>query len=414
MFQRLAAQLGSKGRLLRCVEADSGFEWTMSRIAPKVPPNMRATQSFGTIYSIFGTCIASLAINACGGSPPPAPAAPPPAPTMSAAPAPTPAPVVSAAPAPAAAAAPAPERKPEHKFHHPAVGMLLAEAGQVGLKPEQQTAVDAIKADLDKQADSTKEQRTQLTNDIADGIAAGKLDKAKIDADQKKLEKAADATAKGVQDSINKLHQTLDAAQRKKLVELMQAKAEEMHEHGPGEPGKGPHGPGGEPGKGPHHEHAMGPKGPGGEPGKAPGAEPGKGPQGEHAMEHKGPGEHGMHPFGMGPRAGMEQLAEVLGLTAEQRDKLKTKLEGLEKSHMAAMKDHHGAMQKHMKAMGDAFVTDKFDAKKAGVGEKFGDMIKMMMKARIAFVEAVLSVLTPEQRSKFAEHIRQHGDAGED
>jgi Spy/CpxP family protein refolding chaperone len=360
---------------------------------------------------------------------------------MSAAPAPTPAPVVSAAPAPAVAAAPAPERKPEHKFHHPAVGMLLAEAGQVGLRPEQQTAVDAIKADLDKQADSTKEQRTQLTNDIADGVAAGKLDKAKIDADVKKLEKAGDATSKSVQDSINKLHQTLDAAQRKKLVELMQAKAEEMRAHGPGEPGKGPHGPGGEPGKGPHHEHAMGPnkapaaapaaaapaaaapaaapsaapaKAPATEPAKTAGAEPGKGPHGEHAMEHKGPGEHGMHPMGMGPRAGMEKLAEVLGLTAEQREKLKTKLESLEKSTMAAMKDHHGAMQKHMKAMGDAFVTDKFDAKKVGVGEKFGEMIKMMMKARIAFIEAVLSVLTPEQRSKFAEHVRQHGDADED
>jgi Spy/CpxP family protein refolding chaperone len=110
----------------------------------------------------------------------------------------------------------------------------------------------------------------------------------------------------------------------------------------------------------------------------------------------------------------MEKLAEALGLTTEQREKLKTKLEGLEKSHLAAMKDHHGAMQKHMKAMGEAFMTDKFDAKKVGVGEKFGEMIKMMMKGRIAFVEAVLSVLTPEQRSKFAEHLRQHSDMGED
>ncbi len=365
---------------------------------------MRAIQSVATVHSILGTCIAALALSACGGSQPPAPAAPPPAPTMSAAAAPAPAPVVSAAPVTSAttAAAPAPEHKFDHRFHHPAIGMLMVEVAQVGLRPEQQTAVDAIKADLDKQADASKAQRTQLTSDIADGVAAGKLDKAKIDADVKKLQQAADSTTKSVQDSVNKLHQTLDATQRKKLVDSMQAKAEEMREHGAGEM----HEPG-------HGEHGMGPKGPGGEPGKGAQGEPGKAPHGEHGMGPKGPGEHGM-PHGMGPHGEMEKLGQALGLTPDQQEKLKTKLDALMKSHMATMQEHQGAMQKRMKAVGEAFASDKFDAKKVGVGEKFGEMIKMMTKGRIEFVEAVLSVLTPEQRSKFAEHIRQHSDTGED
>jgi Spy/CpxP family protein refolding chaperone len=76
------------------------------------------------------------------------------------------------------------------------------------------------------------------------------------------------------------------------------------------------------------------------------------------------------------------------------------------------MKANMGVMQKHMKAIGDAFETDKFDAKKVGVGEHASDMAKTMAKNRIAFVEAVLSVLTPEQRTKFAEHVRTHAEGG--
>jgi len=37
-----------------------------------------------------------------------------------------------------------------------------------------------------------------------------------------------------------------------------------------------------------------------------------------------------------------------------------------------------------------------------------------MTGGRIRFVEAMLSVLTPEQRSKFAEHVRHHVDDGDD
>ena len=37
-------------------------------------------------------------------------------------------------------------------------------------------------------------------------------------------------------------------------------------------------------------------------------------------------------------------------------------------------------------------------------------MVKMMVGGKIRMVEAVLSVLTPEQRAKFAEHLRAHGD----
>jgi Spy/CpxP family protein refolding chaperone len=40
-------------------------------------------------------------------------------------------------------------------------------------------------------------------------------------------------------------------------------------------------------------------------------------------------------------------------------------------------------------------------------------MVKAIAKHRIEFVQTVLGVLTPEQRPKFAEHIRAHADDDE-
>jgi Spy/CpxP family protein refolding chaperone len=266
------------------------------------------------------------------------------------------------------------------------MGMIIAELDQLSLKPEQKTVVDGIKADFDKMPEATKEAHAQLVKDLADGAAAGKLDKAKIAADQKKLTQSIESTAAKAQEDANKLHKTLDADQRKKLVELVRAKGKEMDEHMKAEWAeheKGGHGPMGKPGEG---EHAHGDH-----------------EKGEHG--HMGP-----HPM-MGDHGRLDKLAEEIGLTAEQKEKLQGKLEAGMKGEMGKMKDHHAGMQKHMKSVADAFESEKFDAKKAGIGEHADDMVKMMTDMQIRFIEAVLSVITPEQRAKFAEHLRQHADA---
>ncbi len=307
-------------------------------------------------HSILGVGLLALTFSACGGQPPPPAAAPPPAATapVAAMPAPSAAPAPTAA-APAATAAPAaaaPAEQHGHRMHHPIVAMLMEDLAQVGIKPEQKSTIDGIQADLEKLGDATKDAKAALDKDVADGVAAGKLDKSKVDADVKKLVAAADSTAAAAQEAVNKLHKTLDAAQRKKLVELVRAKGKD------------------------HEEHM-------------------KAQMADHEKN-----EHGR----------MDKIAEHLGLTAEQKDKLKAKLEAGMKGEMGKMKEHHAGMQKHMKALGDAFESDKFDAKKVGVGEHMGEMAKMMANGRIRFVEAVLTVLTPEQRAKFAEHVKQHAD----
>ncbi len=278
--------------------------------------------------------------------------------------------------------------------------MMMASLDTLDLKPEQKTAVDGIESDLEKLGDASKEPRAKLEADVADGVAAGKIDHKKTDADIKEMSTAVAATAPTMQDAVNRLYKTLDPDQRKKLVEAMRAKGKEMHEHMAEHEGKGPgmmgegKGPGmmGD-GKGPgakQHEHE----------GKGPGMGDGKGPGGH---EHEGMGE--------GP---LMKLGDELALTPEQKDKLKTKLEAQMKANHAAMKTKMEAAEKHMDAIGTAFEGDKFDAKKAGVGAQAPEMVKAMATEKVQFAETILAVLTPEQRTKFAAHLKEHaGDMEE-
>lgn len=282
----------------------------------------------------------------------------------------------------------------------------------IDLKPEQKTTIDGIETDLEKLGDEHKDLAAKLTNDVADGVAAGKIDHKKTDADVKDISKAVEGTVPGIQDAVTKLYKTLDADQRKKLVDNMQAQAEEMKQH----MGEHEHG-------GMGMEHGMMGEHGGPPPGAGPaGAAPGVGPAGAPAagappaggpgMMHGGMGhehehEMGGHEGGPGMHGPMlEKLSADLGLTPEQKEKLRTKLEAYMKTQQAQMKTRMAASEKHMKAISDAFVGDKFDAKKAGVGTQAPTMAKEMASAKVTFAETVLGVLTPDQRTKFADHIR--------
>jgi Spy/CpxP family protein refolding chaperone len=360
----------------------------------------------------FGLAI----LPACGGSEPP-PVAPPPPVATTAPPAPPPPPPAATAPPPAVAEA-APQPAPKHHHGHGVAGMLMASLGSLDLKPEQKTAVEAIESDLQKPEEAAKEPRAKLEGDVADGVAAGKLDHKKTDADIKALSDAVAATEPQMQDAMNRLSKALDADQRKKLVETMREKGKEMKEHMAEHEGKGPGmGMGKEhegkgPGMGKEHEG----KGPGmgkEHEGKGPGMGMGMGK--EH--EGKGPGmgkEHEGHEHEGMAEGPLMKLSDELGLTPEQKTQLHTKLDAQMKANQAAMKPKMDAMGKHMDAVGSAFEGDKFDAKKAGVGSQAKDMVKAIATARVQFVETVLAVLTPDQRTKFAQHLKIHANDNQD
>ncbi|MEO6603682.1 MAG: Spy/CpxP family protein refolding chaperone [Polyangiaceae bacterium] len=312
-------------------------------------------RKFSLTNALFPFLASVLILPACAGDPPPPAEAPPPPPAPAVtAPAAEPAPT-----APVAAAAPAPEApKPRPAHGHGMLELFSMGLDSLELTAEQKTAIDGIKADMAAHSEAPKVPREKLEADVSDGVAAGKLDHAKTDADIKAMSAAVAATQPAMQDDMNRLYKALNPEQRKKLIETMREKGKEMHGH----EGKGPD----------HADH-----------------------------EHEGHGVEGV----------LGKLTEDLGLTPEQKDKLRTKISAQMESTHAGMKQKMVPMMKRMDAVGTAFEGDKFDAKKAGVGSDAPDMLKAIASAKVAFVETVISVLTPEQRPKFVAHLQAH--AGE-
>jgi len=288
------------------------------------------------------------------------------------------------------AEAPPPEAPKPHHGHHGMLELFSIGLDALDLSPEQKTAIDAVKADIAARGEGPKEQREKLETDVIAGVNAGKIDHAKTDADIKAMAAAVAATEPAMQEDMNRLYKALTPEQRKKLIEIMREKGKEMHEgmeHGAMGHGATDH-------DAPHVAvKDNGNTGPGA-------------PMHEHEHENKGAMEHEHE--GMGPEGMLGKLTDELGLTPEQKDKLRMKLSAQMESQHAAMKTKMTTIMKHMDAVGTAFEGDKFDAKKAGVGTDAPDMVKAMASAKVQFVETVLSVLKPEQRSKFAAHIQAH------
>jgi Spy/CpxP family protein refolding chaperone len=295
----------------------------------------------------------------------------------------------------AAPEAPAVAPKPTLNHHrHPVLALFLASLDSVQLSAEQKTSIDLIQADLLKHAEVAKEPREKLQADVAAGVSAGKLDQAKIDADIRAMSAAVAATQPAMQGDMNRLHQALTPEQRKKLVESAREQGKAMHEHGMA-----------------MHEHgctcgeheAAGKCG-GHESGCKGCEHCGKGGEHEHSAKG-GEHEHGGKAMWEGP---LDKLAEELSLTPEQSAKIRGKVEALVKTQQAAMKDQMAAAVKHFGAVSAAFEGDKFDAKKAGVGTQTPELVKSIATGRVQFVQAVLSVLTPEQRPKFLARVQAH------
>ncbi|HET7538805.1 MAG TPA: Spy/CpxP family protein refolding chaperone [Polyangiaceae bacterium] len=370
---------------------------------------MRSSNRLDRVSFLFALTL-SLPLVACaGGEAPPAVTPPPPAPaSASVAPAPAPTPAPAPAPAPVASApaeAPPEPAKPKFSHRHPLLAVFVSSLDSLELNAEQKTAVAGIQSDLAKHAEPAKEPREKLQTDVAAGVTAGKLDQPKIDADIRALSASVAATQPALQDDLNRLHKTLTPEQRKKLVATVREKAKQMHEHGMAMHEKGmamhEHG-------GPHEHGDMGcPKGAGD---KGCAHEHGgmaDWPGGTGDPHH--PGDMGGHEHGgMGWEGPLAKLSEELSLTPEQSKKVRTKVEALVKAQQAAMKTKMAAAEKHLADVSTAFESDKFDAKKAGVGAQAPDLVSTVATERVKFVQAVLSELTAEQRPKFLAHIQAH------
>jgi Spy/CpxP family protein refolding chaperone len=186
---------------------------------------------------------------------------------------------------------------------------------------------------------------------LADGIAAGKIDKAKVDAAIAREAAASTGVHAAIVDSLNELHSVLDDGQRRALVDKVEAHWQVWKDAN------------------------------------------------ETVARAAEPHEHGR----------LERLAQVLSLTPDQVEKIRTSLRAMPgDAHRQLDEDKVAA---RISAFGEAFEAPSFDAKTIKSADTVDAHLANWGSTTMAhFYEAVVPVLTPDQRTKLAERVREHGN----
>jgi Spy/CpxP family protein refolding chaperone len=230
--------------------------------------------------------------------------------------------------------------------------MLGASLAEIDLRAEQRTAIESIRTDLRAKMQPVRTVRKQLAGTLADGVAAGAIDHAKLDPQIEALARAMEASKPAIQESMNRLHASLDPQQRRHLVESMKAKASAWREGGPEGGGRA------------------------------------------HMRER------------------FRKMADELGLSHEQRGQIRTRArDQMLGADMRKAREGHPGRAQHMRAVGEAFASERFDARTLDVGKNGSDLVRMLSNGVVRFVEVALPVLTPEQRARFAQMVRAREDA---
>jgi Spy/CpxP family protein refolding chaperone len=108
--------------------------------------------------------------------------------------------------------------------HHGGVTLLIAMSlDTLGLSPEQKPAVERIRSDLHARMEPARAAEQNLLGTLADGLAAGAVDPAKVDAAVARLTSAAAGVHDASTDALNQLHAVLTPPQRAALVDKVEA-----------------------------------------------------------------------------------------------------------------------------------------------------------------------------------------------
>jgi Spy/CpxP family protein refolding chaperone len=263
-------------------------------------------------------------------------------------------PVASATPPPAASAMPAEdpiadELRDYHRHHHHGgvASFISMAADTLGLDPAKKAQVEQIQTDLRAKMAPARDAEHDVLATIADGVAAGKVDNAKVDAQIAKVAAASATIHTASTDALTKLHDALSPVERNALSDKVLAHWEVW--------------------------------------------------QKVNTEEKPASHEKGTH---------LARLTDVLALTPDQVSAIEKSL-GTEPA--PTPQTDPKPVDAYVQAFATAFRQDKFDPKtlnpqamaSAGHIARHGD-------ARMArFFEAVAPVLTPDQRTKLATHLRE-------
>jgi Spy/CpxP family protein refolding chaperone len=241
-----------------------------------------------------------------------------------------------------------------HRHHHVGfIGFALMSIDSLGVSPEQEAQVTALRQDLHTKMHPAHEAEAGLLTVIADGIAAGNIDLAKVDAATAKIAEVSTQMDDATNDTLNKLHAILNAPERAALADKVEG-------------------------------HWMIWQ---------------KANAEEEANERQH--EEGGH---------IAHLAKELALTPDQVEKTRAGFT----SQMAALRAARGkfdpsAAETHLRAFAQAFAGEQFDAKTLQTADKANMSLSTWGAMRMArLYEAMNPVLTPEQRTKLAALLKDH------
>jgi Spy/CpxP family protein refolding chaperone len=240
-----------------------------------------------------------------------------------------------------------------HRYHHGGVTLFIAMSlDTLGVAPEQQAAVDKIRADLHSAMAPGRTAEERLLSTLADGLAGANLDAASVDAAVAQVAKAAAALHDASAGALNELHAVLTPPERAALVDKIEA-----------------------------HWAIW---------------------QKENAEEAGASNNTESGHFAT--------LTTELDLTADQVDKIRAALIG---RVTAVPRIDRQEIATHVHAFGDAFRGETFDARLLTTGTAANTGLVGWGAAHLAHVvETMAPLLTPEQRATLANKLREHATHG--
>jgi Spy/CpxP family protein refolding chaperone len=240
----------------------------------------------------------------------------------------------------------------EHHRHHHQGGVtqfIAMSLDTLGTDDAKQPQVDKIESDLFGCMAPARDIEKSLLGKLADGVAAGQIDDAQVDATIAQLRPAAEAVHDCASSSLNKLHAILSPTERAVVVDKVQANYEVWR-------------------------------------------------QVNHEAEAGGQEKGGR----------LADLADELDLTPEQVEKMSNELRVRFAGPRSSAFDPKQT-EAHLQAFETAFASESFDAKSITTNAN-GHLASHGARRMALFYETVAPLLTPDQRTLLAQHLRQRAD----
>ena len=243
-----------------------------------------------------------------------------------------------------------------HRHHHIGfIGFVLESIPSLGVPPEKEASVEKIRQDIGARFSPAYQAEAALLNAVADGVAAGKIDTAKAEAATTKIAEVSTQMDDATNDALNQLHAILAPPERDALVLKVQAHFMIWYRAN------------------------------------------------ADAVKQPDQEQEGGH---------IRYFVGALGLAPDQVEKIDAAFTDAMKAYYQAkgtfpMKD----AKDHLDAFVKAFPADPFDAKALTTADKANSAVTTWGAARMEhFYEAMLPVLTPDQRTKLASLLREQAN----